>query len=230
MKALYNLTYEEFEKLVEDELRIDGWFVYNDTAASRLDKVKDKQYFTTLKKRAEVNDIPAHDEEIISWLDTLNLLYIALKNVDEQILNQIQIIQEYTIPFTRKRADYLLVCNNKILIVEFSFDKWSDAYRFETKLNQAVNYKELLANLLPSHIKIGTYTFLINPEADEDGYGIYKYNKFNKYSQNNELANNEKLYEFGMFINLFFSERSDAMMHLGYIDYLTDSESNDDDE
>ena len=223
MKALYNLTYDEFNKLVEDVLHIDGWFVYDDSAASRKEKVHNKPYFITLKKRAEEEGISASDNEIISWLDTLNSLYNAFKSVDENILNQMQIIQEYTIPWTKKRADYLLVCHNKILIVEFSFDKFGDEYKFETKLNQAVNYKELLSNLLPAHIRVGTYTILIKPEADQDGYGIYKYNKYNKYSQSNELANSEKLYEFGMFINLFFSNRSDAMMHLGYLDGYVES-------
>lgn len=215
MKALYNLNYDEFKKLVSEKLRIDAWMVFNESASSRRKRVDDRPYFISLKQRAEEEHIPAKENEIISWLDTLNLLYCAFTRVNEKILEKMQIIQEYTIPLTNRRADYLLVSKNKILILEFSFDKLGEEYNFETKLNQAVNYKELLSNLLPSHIKIGTYTFLIHPEVDRDGRDIYKYNK---YSNSEELANNEKLDEFAEFINYFFSERNDALMQLGFLD------------
>lgn len=106
-----------------------------------------------------------------------------------------------------------MVYKNKILILEFSFDRLGD--KFETKLNQAVNYKELLSNLLPSYIKIGTYTFLINPEVDHSGKYILKYNR---YTQADEQANNEKMIDLAEYINLFFSDRDDALMQLGYLD------------
>lgn len=215
MKALYNLKYNEFEKLVKENLRIDGWFVYDDSASSRRNQVYDRHYFVKLKQRADETGIPAHENEIISWLDTLNLLYYALDRVNSKFLDEMQIIQEYTIPLTSKRADYLLVSKNKILILEFSFDKFGEEYKFETKLSQAVNYKELLSNLLPSYIKIGTYTFMINPEVDHNGDSIHKYNK---YRQKEELANNEKLDELGAYINLFFSDRNDALTQLEYLD------------
>lgn len=89
-------------------------------------------------------------------------------------------------------------------------------YKFEDKLNQAAGYKELLSNVMPPHIEIGTYTFLIEPETDKFG-NIVK--KLNKYTNAQELPNNEKIQEFGGYINLFFQKDfEDAMYYLGYVD------------
>lgn len=219
MGALYKLTYEEFKDLVEEKLKIDSWMVYDESASSRLDRVRDRHYFSSLKTQAELKGVRAHGYEIISWLDTLNLLYHTLHDVDEEILNRLTIFQEFQIPFTNKRADYLLVFQNKILILEFSFDKLGKEYKFEAKLNQAVNYKELLSNLLPPHIKIGTYTFLINPEVDQDGRYILKYNR---YTNAEEQANNEKMSDFAAYINLFFSGGDDALLQLAYLEGYKD--------
>ena len=92
---------------------------------------------------------------------------------DEDIRNNLKILQEYCIPYSRKRADYLLIYDNKILILEFSFNKLNYEFNYETKLQQAIGYKELLSNILPKEIEIGTYTFLLEPEEDARGKTIY---------------------------------------------------------
>lgn len=219
MKTLYKLPYEEFKKLVKEELQIDSWMVFDDSASSRYDRVQDRHYFITLKKQAEESGMNVRVQEIISWLDTLNLLYHTLNEVDEEILKRLTVFQEFQIPFTNKRADYLLVYQNKILILEFSFDKLGKEYKFETKLNQAVNYKELLSNLIPSYIKIGTYTFMINPEVDQNGRYILKHNR---YTDADEQANNEKMSDLAAYIDLFFSDRDDALMQLAFLDGYED--------
>ena len=110
-----------------------------------------------------------------------------LDYVNPEIRNELQILQEMEIPFTHKRADYVLVYRRKILIIEFSFQKLNGRYKFEDKLNQTVGYKELLSNVMPPHIEIGTYTFLIERETNKSGNTI---KKFNKYSNEQELPNN----------------------------------------
>ena len=109
MKTLYKLTFDEFERLVKEKLQIDNWMVFEDSASSRLDRVQDRHYFVTLKRRAEEKGIKVHEQEIISWLDTLNLLYHTFYDVNKEILKNLTIFQEFQIPFTNKRADYLLV-------------------------------------------------------------------------------------------------------------------------
>ncbi len=181
--------------------------------AKMIDYTYKYQY---LKKLSDEQEIKVQTAEIVSWLDTLNIMYYVLDYVNPEIRNELQILQEMEIPFTHKRADYVLVYRRKILIIEFSFQKLNGRYKFEDKLNQAVGYKELLSNVMPPHIEIGTYTFLIEPETNKSGNTI---KKFNKYSNEQELPNNEKIQEFGGYISLFFQKDfEDAMYYLGYVD------------
>lgn len=88
----------------------------------------------------------------------------------DNLLNNIRTIQEFHISFTNKRADYLLVYENKTIIVEFRYNKFdNEDYHYSIKLNQLIGYKELIINILPKNIDIATYTFLIHPEdVDEN--------------------------------------------------------------
>ncbi len=216
MKNLHWLNCDEFNKLIKEELYLESWLVYNMNAEDRAKMIDYTCKYQYLKKRAEEQEMNVKSAEIISWLDTLNIMYYVLDFVDPKIRNELQILQEMEIPFTHKRADYVLVYRKKILIVEFSFQKLDGRYKFEEKLNQAVGYKELLSNVMPPHIEIGTYTFIIEPETDNSGNLI---KKLNKYTNEQELPNNEKIQEFGGYINLFFQKDfEDAMYYLNYVD------------
>lgn len=221
MKYLYRFNCEEFNKFIKEDLYLENWFVYDMNAEDRAKMVDYTVKYQHLKKRSEEQEINAKSTEIISWLDTLNIMYYVLDYVDPQIRNELQIFQEMEIPFTHKRADYVLVYRRKILIIEFSFQKLNGRYKFEDKLNQAVGYKELLSNVVPPHIEIGTYTFLIEPETDKSGNPL---KKFNKYTNEQSLPNNERIQEFGGYINLFFQKDfEDAMYYLGYVDGYVES-------
>lgn len=222
MKNLHWLNCEEFNKLITEELHLEGWLVYDMDAEERANMTDYSTRYQYLKKRAEEQNIGGvKAAEIISWLDTLNIMYYVLDYVDSKIKNELQILQEMEIPFTHKRADYVLVFRRKILIVEFSFQKLNGKYKFEDKLNQAVGYKELLSNVMPPHIEIGTYTFLIEPETDRHGKPL---KRLNKYTNEQDLPNNEKIQEFGGYINLFFQKDfEDAMYYLGYVDGYVES-------
>ncbi len=216
MKNLHWLNCDELNKLVKDDLHLASWLVYDMSAEDRAKMVDCTYKYQYLKNRAEEQEIKPQSAEIISWLDTLNIMYYVLDFVAPQIRNELQILQEMEIPFTNKRADYVLVYRKKILIVEFSFQNWNRRDKFENKLNQAAGYKELLSNVLPPHIEIGTYTFLIEPESDKSGRVV---KRLNKYTKEQELPNNEKIQEFGGYINLFFEKDfEDAMYYLGYVD------------
>lgn len=216
MKNLHCFTCDEFNKLIKEDLNLENWLVYNMDAEDRAKMVDYTYKYQYLQKRAVEQDIKVKSAEIISWLDTLNIMYYVLDYVDPKIRDELQIFQEMEIPFTHKRADYVLVFRRKILIIEFSFQKLNGRYKFEDKLNQATGYKELLSNVMPSHIEIGTYTFFIEPETDKSGNTV---KKLNKYTNEQELPNNEQIQEFGGYINLFFQKDfEDAMYHLRYVD------------
>lgn len=94
----------------------------------------------------------------------LNVINQMNKLNYDNLLNNIRII--FHIPFTNKRADYLLVYENKIIITEFSYNKFdNEDYHYNIKLNQVIGYKELISNILSNDIDIATYTFLIHPEG-----------------------------------------------------------------
>lgn len=172
MKCLYemNSNYLEF---LWDKLKLKKWYIRNDTINNRARVAATYDRFNILKARAKECEIYFNDTEVISWLDTLCTLCCVFSRLkDEYLKSHITIFQEYCIPFSNKRADYLLVYDNKILIIEFSFDKLGKDYFYETKLTQAINYKELLSNILPKEIDVGTYTFLLEPEEDKDGNTI----------------------------------------------------------
>ena len=140
--------------------------------------MKNKYQYKELESIAKKNNINFDNREIISWMDNINILYKVFKllltndneeNYIKELINTLHIIAEYKIPFYNNRIDYLLAKDNKILILEFSFaNKKSRTERFQDKLNQVMNYKELLYGILPNHLKISTYTFVITPEKDEN--------------------------------------------------------------
>lgn len=92
----------------------------------------------------------------------------------DNLLNNIRIIQEFHISFTNKRADYSLIYENKIIIIEFSYNKFdNEDYHYNIKLNQLIGYKELISNILPKDIDISTYTFLLHPEEIDENSNLY---------------------------------------------------------
>ena len=92
------------------------------------------------------------------------------------------LMQEYHIPFTNKRADYLLVKNNKIMIIEFSYVKLEKKeYQYQNKVNQVINYKELISNVLSHGIDISTYTFILHPEEYDKDINKDQINNFTDY-------------------------------------------------
>ena len=204
MKCLQHYSVKEFEYEVRNNLKIDGWMIRDGNPQNRIKETKNKDYFKKLQLKAKKSKfIYAQDLEIISWLDTMNLLFHTLSYLDKNLKQEITVVQEYKIPFSNKRADYLLLYRNKILIIEFSYDNFGNEYRYESKLTQAIGYKELLANMLPQNIRLATYTFIINPEMSEKHKEYYK---FDRYSGDYEQANNEKMKEFASYIELFFKQ------------------------
>lgn len=200
MHCLYQLDLESLNILIEDTLSINNWWIYNESLNERLNKIRDKDYFKILKNQAKRKNIKCNDVEIVSWLDTLNLLYFSVNNSSDKIKDNITIFQEFCIPLSNKRADYVLAYKNNLLIIEFSFNKLGTEYNYEKKLTQAIGYKELLSNLLDKNIKIGTYTFLVEPET-EDGKRIFIPSK---YKSENVFPNYDKTIDLANYIDIFF--------------------------
>lgn len=199
IKCLHCLDLEEFQELIEKELKLTRWYVYNDTLQNRTEAIQNTPRYRKIRKTADENNIQYDDKEVITWFDSLNLLYYAIKGFHPSYFKEhVYIIQEYCIPFTNKRADYLIVYQNKILILEFSFNKLGYAFNYEKKLNQAKNYKELLSSRLPNEIEIGIHTIIVDAEKENNGHTlIHK-------EGTDEIPNEDKIKDLTMFISLFF--------------------------
>lgn len=200
MKCLYELSVKKLNELVLKNLHLKNWFVRDDKIENRHYAIVGSERFEILKKRASSMKYIFNDTEIVTWLDTLCEMYYVFSCIeDEHLKDNIVILQEYCIPFSNKRADYLLVYDDKILIVEFSFRKLGYEFNYETKLLQATSYKELLGNILPKDIEIGTYTFLLKPEEDKNGNAIY-------VNGDDDLPNNREISLFAEYIEKFFNK------------------------
>lgn len=200
IQCLFNFDYEELIDIVENLLHIKNWFVRKVDIDTRTENISKTDRFLCLKTLAEEKNIDFDTREVVTWLDSLTTLYYVFDKIeDEHLRDSIKIIQEYCIPYTKKRADYLLIYNNKILIIEFSFNKLGYELQYETKLQQAIGYKELLSNILPKEIDIGTYTFLIEPEEDEHGNTL-------KIKNTDYFANHYKIEDLAKFIEKFFNK------------------------
>ena len=185
MKALFNGSINEFKIFTDTELKLYKWIIYDMNIHDRYEKVKIYSYIDKLEESAFNNNINHEETEVISWLDSQMILLKVIKRIEKEninILNDMYIIQEYHIPFTNKRADYLLIKNNRIMIIEFSYAKLDKKeYQYQNKLNQVINYKELISNVLPLLIDISTYTFILHPEEDDININQEQINNFIKY-------------------------------------------------
>ena len=83
--------------------------------------------------------------------------------------------------------------------MEFSFNKLGYELQYETKLQQAIGYKELLSNILPKEVDIGTYMFFVEAEEDKWGEAIYVENT-------EELPNSSKIEQLAKYIEKFFKK------------------------
>lgn len=195
MKALFNGTIKEFKKTTKSNLQFNKWKVFEMNIEDRYDCVQDNSYVNKLHEIAKSNNIKYDECETISWLDSQSIMLKVINKMEkfdyDNLLNNMRIIQEFHIPFTNKRADYLLVYENKIIIVEFSYNKFdNEDYHYSIKLNQLIGYKELISNILSNDIDIATFTFLIHPEDV------------------NENSNQEQIENFVEYIKFFMKKKS----------------------
>ena len=207
MNCLHYLTYGDFTELVEDILELSNWGVRNAGIQDRTLAITGTPRFETLKSRAIEKSYKFNDGEIVTWIDSLSILYRVFNQIpDERLREKLIILQEYCIPYSNKRADFLLVHHNKILILEFSFRKMEYEFQYETKLSQAIGYKELLSSILPNEIEIGTYTFLV--EAEEDDWVTPRY-----IGNKRELPNDAQIANLAKYIEMFFNKNKNRAIN-----------------
>lgn len=207
MKCLFELNHKKLNTLIKDKLQIENWFIRNEKISNRTDSIIYSNRFQFLRDRATKLNFNFDELEIVTWLDTLMILYYTFDKIeDKELKNRLTILQEYCIPYSNKRADYLLILENKILIIEFSFNKLNYELQYETKLQQAIGYKEMLSNILPKNIDIATYTFIIEAEEDKNGNTIY-------LKGTDKLPNYYKTKDLAQYIEAFFKKDNETAIN-----------------
>lgn len=209
MKCLF-----AFENLIEFKKAISKlqegsvtWQIRDMGLDDRVKRIKDYQYFINLKEYASKQGLDVCDTEVVSWMDSINIIFSLIDNLEEKYLNETSIIAEYHIPYTTSRIDYLLLNSNNIIIIEFSFNRTTENadYQFHEKVTQCSSYKESLSNILKRRIKIYTHTFLIQAEYNQYGKKLNKDN-YSKIMNLKEFMINcfdkEKLNAYKEIINL----------------------------
>ncbi|MDD3382043.1 MAG: hypothetical protein PHT83_00880 [Bacilli bacterium] len=206
MKCLFafeNLL--EFKKTIfKLQLGSVDWQIRDMSLDDRIKKVEGYQYFTNLKEYAIKQGLDVDDKEVISWLDSINIISSLIESLDHKHIAETSIIAEYHIPYTTSRIDYMLLNGNNIIIIEFSFKKTgdNDNYQFHEKVTQCSSYKESLSNILKKRTKIYTHTFLIQAE-------------YNSYGKKLRKDNNLKIMNLKDYIlNCFYKEKSSVYQEI----------------
>lgn len=181
MKYLLKQDLAGFYKFINDNC-IHKWCIFDDSIKNRYEYGQNGKQFLAIKNLADTKKINYNQAEIISWLDSMIVLAKSLNKLepyDDTLEYNLMIIAELHMPLTNKRADYVLFKDNKILIIEFSYAKSEDeAQRYNFKLNQVMQYKEILQSLLPKTIEIGTYTCILAPNTEDENHSIASKNLF----------------------------------------------------
>ena len=118
----------------------------------------------------QISIFPLKEEEIITWIDTLCLLkrlMILLFKKGVQT-DKISIIMEYPLIFgNHMRADYLLIYDHLLLVLEFGMfnqDERRSEERYTKKLQESISYRQLLSNLVSDKIDVVNYVMIYRPE------------------------------------------------------------------
>ena len=117
------------------------------------------------------------------------------------------IIAEYRMPYSNKRIDYLLCLDKKYLVIEFSLCRshQKDSLRYGQELDQAIEYKALLSNIVGRDYDIAVFSYLIYPEVDA----------YNRALEGHLLKNERGIQKLSEFINYYFNhEKEEAYHHL----------------
>ena len=154
---------------------IVNWKIKNIDYKERIERTKKSKIFQEIISKANsfINNQKINLEEIVSWIDALYLVNEVLNHelLDDEIKHNNSIIQEYIIPYTKdNRADIIICKNNKLVILEFTYEK----SKYISKAQQCFVYKEILKQQLNNKIECYSYVFSYTNEESESIKGEYK--------------------------------------------------------
>ncbi|HBG33594.1 MAG TPA: hypothetical protein DEG42_06605 [Acholeplasmataceae bacterium] len=169
-----------FEGLVSfnkfsDFLEIEKWRIEKQLLKERVEKYGNNESFFNLKKQFNEKKLSMwelKDEEVITWMDTSILIRRLLVELFKKGINaeQILIVMEYPLVFgNHMRSDYLIVYDRLIVVLEFGMfnqDEKRSEERYTKKLQESINYRQLIGNMVSKEIQVVNYVMIYLPEYD----------------------------------------------------------------
>jgi len=169
-----------FEGLVSfnkfsDFLEIGKWRIEKQLLKERVEKYGGNESFIELKiqfNEKKLSMWELKDEEVITWMDTSILIRRLLIELFKKGINaeQIQIVMEYPLVFgNHMRSDYLIVYDRLIVVLEFGMfnqDEKRSEERYTKKLQESINYRQLIGNMVSKEIQVVNYVMIYLPEYD----------------------------------------------------------------
>lgn len=165
---------EQFKSFVETIDKMN-WKIEKQLLKERVEKYSQTFIFQMLKKQFYQENIsiwPLKDEEVITWIDTLTILRRTIEQIEVRgvQLDKLSIIMEYPLVFgNHMRTDYLLVYDRLIIVLEFGMfnqDEKRSEERYTKKLQDSINHRQVLANMVDSRVKVINYVLVYRPEVD----------------------------------------------------------------
>ncbi len=162
-----------FSKFVEE----DKWNIEKQLLKNRADFYSKFQPICDLKlmfERKQLSIWPLKDEEAVTWIDTMAILRRAMIDLFKKGIDasKTKIIMEYPLKYgNHMRSDYIIVYSRLILVLEFGMfnqDEKRSEERYTKKLQDSINYRQVIANSVSRNISIVNYTMIYRPEFDRD--------------------------------------------------------------
>ena len=200
--------FEEFNRFTFflEEMK---WNIEKQLLKDRVTYYRNNKHFIELSEdfyRKKLSIWELKSEEVITWFDTMTLLrrmFIILfkKRIKT---DHLKLFLEYPLIFgNHMRADYLIVYERLIVVLEFGMfnqDEKRSEERYTKKLQESINYRQLLANIVEPQIIVVNYVMIYRPEYDRSRDTFFK---------DNIDYNNDELIRSFNFLHLHFNNQNE---------------------
>lgn len=200
LKSMMNFEgIKEFNNF-SDIIDKNKWEIEKQLLKERVEVYKTLEIYNELKNKFDSKSLtiwPLKSEEIITWIDTMKLLRRIFNKLYQKGFygDKFKIIMEYPLIFgNHMRADYLLVYDRLIILLEFGMfnqDEKRSEERYTKKLQESINYRQLIDNLVDNSVKVINYVMIYRPEFDR---------YLSKNLLENIVYNNQEIEIFTIFI------------------------------
>lgn len=168
---------KDFTNYADELYKVKKWNINEESYSDRAKILSEYDFYNNLKK--DFNSLklvryPISDEQAISFLDTMSLMYYMmnlLKTNNLLYYNEVKIIMELVIPNKEKnRVDYSLFFRNTIILIEFSLCSSSDNLKKvnRDKKEQVNEYKDELEKYLSDKINLYAETVIYTHDKESN--------------------------------------------------------------